>query len=150
MNSDLYRCSALPDFWPVGVSLYVDLHEEHPVNKTTYLSSLHASETMVSVFCVAIPNSFPVAATKKQKSEKGATAATKIKKAPLNMDVCVGANYYKTGEDPVIRPESEYPDWLWSLEPQRQLNVSPDSKQYWRRIRKKEAHRKIATLREKH
>lgn len=56
------------------------------------------------------------------------------------MDVCLGANYYKAGEDPVIRPEDEYPEWLWGLEPDKQLDVSPDSKQYWRRIRKKEAH----------
>jgi large subunit ribosomal protein L54 len=65
------------------------------------------------------------------------------------MDVCLGANYFKTGEDPAIRPESEYPDWLWGLEPDKQLQVAPDSKQYWRRTRKKQAHSTIAALREK-
>lgn len=78
------------------------------------------------------------------KNQKKAGSAAETKKASLNMDVCLGANYYKTGEDPVIKPESEYPDWLWQLEP------AEDSKQYWRRIRKKRAHRVIATLKEKH
>jgi large subunit ribosomal protein L54 len=86
-------------------------------------------------------------ATMKKKSQ---TSAVKIEKAPLNMDVCLGANYYKTGEDPVIRPEEEYPEWLWNLDPEKQMDVAPDSKQYWRKIRKKEAHRVIATLRERH
>ena len=86
-------------------------------------------------------------ATKKKKSQ---TSAVNIEKAPLNMDVCLGANYYKTGEDPVIRPEGEYPEWLRNLDPDKQMDVDPDSKQYWRRTRKKEAHRVIATLRERH
>ena len=91
----------------------------------------------------------PAAATKKQKSDK-ASSKTVQSETHLNMDVCLGANYNTTGEDPLIRPEEAYPDWLWGLEPQRQLEVAPDSKQYWRRIRKKQAHRAIAALREKH
>ena len=63
------------------------------------------------------------------------------------MDVCLGANYFKTGEDPVIKPESEYPDWLWGLLEDKEPPV--DSKDYWRRSRKKQAHRTLATLREK-
>lgn len=67
----------------------------------------------------------------------------------LNMDVCLGANYFKTGEDPVIRPESEYPEWLWNLESQKQLEVDPGSVKYWRRIRKKLAHKALVTFRDK-
>lgn len=75
-----------------------------------------------------------------------------MEKATLNMDVCLGANYFKTGEDPVIKPESEYPEWLWGLQTDNQQLQQParDSKQYWRRIRKEQAHRVIATLKEKH
>ncbi len=60
---------------------------------------------------------------------------------PLNMDVCVGANIYKTGEDPPIKEDSEYPDWLWKLaEPTKSYKeLSPDSKQYWRRLNKEKA-----------
>ena len=65
----------------------------------------------------------------------------------LDMDVCLGANYFKTGEDPVIKPQSDYPDWLWEL--QKDAQPAPDSKHYWRRKRKKEAHKRLATLREK-
>ena len=86
------------------------------------------------------------AATKKQKSP---STAVKVEKAPLNMDLCLGANYCKTGEDPVIEAEGEYPEWLWGLDPGKQQDVAPDSKQYWRRMRKTEAHRAIATLRER-
>ena len=50
----------------------------------------------------------------------------------------------------MIRPEEEYPEWLWSLEPDKQTDIASDTKQYWRRVRKKQAHAVIATLREKH
>lgn len=28
--------------------------------------------------------------------------------------MCAGLNYFKTGEDPPIKPDSEYPEWLWT------------------------------------
>lgn len=28
---------------------------------------------------------------------------------------CTGANYFKEGEDPVLKPDEEYPKWLWGL-----------------------------------
>lgn len=50
-----------------------------------------------------------------------------------------GTNIYKTGEDILLKPDNEYPDWLWSIRlgpppPLEELN--PESKEYWRRIRK--------------
>ena len=86
-------------------------------------------------------------ATKKQKSDQATTLTTETDKADLNMEVCLGANYYKTGADPEINLESEYPEWLWSLLERDQ--PAPDSKQHWRRVRKAQAHRVIATLNEK-
>lgn len=88
------------------------------------------------------------AATKQEKPEKGKDASDEeVPEAYLNMDVCVGANYFKTGEDPVIRAESEYPEWLWGLIDQQE--PGPDSKQYWRRIKKEESQRRLTILREK-
>jgi len=55
-----------------------------------------------------------------------------------NQEVCHGANIYKDGQDPPIKPDSEYPEWLWNLKlekvPIEQLSM--DEKTYWRRIRK--------------
>ena len=86
-------------------------------------------------------------ATKKQKSDQATTLTTETDKANLNMEVCLGANYYKTGVDPEIKPELEYPEWLWSLLERDQ--PAQDSKQHWRRVRKAQAHGVIATLNEK-
>ncbi|KAL2712675.1 hypothetical protein V1478_017630 [Vespula squamosa] len=51
--------------------------------------------------------------------------------------VC-GSNYFKEGEDIKLKPDSEYPDWLWtlSLTPQRLEDMDPNTKQYWRKLRK--------------
>merc|ERR1712188_30866 len=37
---------------------------------------------------------------------------------PLNKypTVATGANFYKDGEDPVLKHPSEYPKWLWTLD----------------------------------
>eukprot|EP00039_Didymoeca_costata_P018863 m.335293 g.335293 ORF g.335293 m.335293 type:complete len:89 (+) comp17563_c0_seq1:48-314(+) len=50
------------------------------------------------------------------------------------LDVVVGANYFKDGQDPVIKADSEYPDWLWKvpLKPAQLEDVAPGSKQYWK------------------
>ncbi len=55
--------------------------------------------------------------------------------------VCAGLNYFKTGEDPPIRDDSEYPAWLWDiLQPVKSYKeLSPDSKMYWRRLNKHKA-----------
>lgn len=55
---------------------------------------------------------------------------------------CRGANYLKVGDDPVLKPDSEYPEWLWKLaDPPADLaTLSPYDKTYWRRLRKRQAH----------
>ena len=42
------------------------------------------------------------------------------------------------GEDPVLKEDAAYPDWLWKLaEPKKQTSeLFPDSQQHWRRNRK--------------
>lgn len=38
-----------------------------------------------------------------------------------------------------IKPESEYPDWLWDIHvgpPKKLEELDPNTKEYWRRLRK--------------
>ncbi|XP_037944917.1 39S ribosomal protein L54, mitochondrial [Teleopsis dalmanni] len=67
------------------------------------------------------------------------------KEIPVETDVnklvnyVCGSNIYKTGEDIKLKPDSEYPDWLWSLNVDRIIpleELDPNTKQYWRRVRK--------------
>ncbi|KAJ8924180.1 hypothetical protein NQ315_006971 [Exocentrus adspersus] len=49
-----------------------------------------------------------------------------------------GTNIYKTGEDIRLKPDSEYPDWLWNIRlgpPPPLEELDPNSKEYWKRIR---------------
>ncbi|XP_026861276.1 39S ribosomal protein L54, mitochondrial [Electrophorus electricus] len=51
----------------------------------------------------------------------------------------IGVNIYKQGEDPPLKPKEEYPEWLFQLNlgPPKKLNeVDPDSREYWKRLRK--------------
>ncbi|CAG9830183.1 unnamed protein product [Diabrotica balteata] len=50
-----------------------------------------------------------------------------------------GSNIYKTGEDAILKEDKEYPDWLWNVRlgpPPTLEELDPESKQYWRYIRK--------------
>ena len=35
--------------------------------------------------------------------------------AAMSKDVATGANVYQSGSDPPLKPDSEYPEWLWGL-----------------------------------
>lgn len=55
------------------------------------------------------------------------------------VNYCCGSNIYKTGEDVKLGPDNEYPDWLWNIRtgpPPPLEELDPNSKEYWRRIRK--------------
>lgn len=52
---------------------------------------------------------------------------------------CSGSNYFKEGEDIKLGPDEDYPDWLWELNigpPPKLEELSPETPQYWRRLRK--------------
>ncbi|KAJ6642225.1 39S ribosomal protein L54, mitochondrial [Pseudolycoriella hygida] len=52
--------------------------------------------------------------------------------------VC-GSNILKTGEDIKIKDDSEYPEWLWTIntgKPPKLEELDPATKQYWRKLRK--------------
>ena len=79
------------------------------------------------------------------KAEKsGSESASSRGSGPpqANMEVCEGANIYKTGSDPEIKEDSAYPDWLWGIAepPPSYTQLSPDTKRYWRRLNKTKAH----------
>ncbi|KAL5289093.1 MRPL54 family protein [Megaselia abdita] len=89
----------------------------------------------------------PVAAavgSKKKKLGKLGPVAEK-KEIPVETDsnklvnyVC-GSNIMKTGQDVKIKPDSEYPAWLWEINYSRVIpleELDPNTKQYWRRLRK--------------
>ncbi|KAL8558318.1 hypothetical protein ACOMHN_045433 [Nucella lapillus] len=53
---------------------------------------------------------------------------------------CCGANIYTTGSDPELKPDEEYPEWLWALRLDRRppdlSELDPEDYKYWRRLRK--------------
>ncbi|XP_055374573.1 39S ribosomal protein L54, mitochondrial [Condylostylus longicornis] len=92
----------------------------------------------------SVSSTKPAAATKKKKLGKlGPVMEKKI--IPVETDpnklvnyVC-GSNLKKTGEDIKIKPDAEYPDWLWEMNVDRVIpleELDPNTKQYWRRLRK--------------
>ncbi|KAF7203017.1 large ribosomal subunit protein mL54 [Nothobranchius furzeri] len=51
----------------------------------------------------------------------------------------VGVNIYKQGEDPLLKPHGEYPEWLFQLnlgKAKKLQELEPDTWQYWSRLRK--------------
>uniref|UniRef100_T1JHA5 Large ribosomal subunit protein mL54 n=1 Tax=Strigamia maritima TaxID=126957 RepID=T1JHA5_STRMM len=82
------------------------------------------------------------------------------KKLPVETDakklveyVC-GSNIYKEGTDIKIGPDSEYPDWLWTLHidkalPLNQLDPERDNFYYWKRVHRINKKRRLAYLKSK-
>nr|CAG4649865.1 EOG090X0KWJ [Scapholeberis mucronata]SVE94024.1 EOG090X0KWJ [Scapholeberis mucronata] len=62
--------------------------------------------------------------------------------------VC-GSNYSKQGQDIQLKPDNEYPDWLWSLrldKPPPLEEMDQNTLQYWRRLRKINLRRKTRLM----
>lgn len=64
----------------------------------------------------------------------------KKKRLPVETDpeklvnYCCGSNILKEGEDVKLGPDSEYPDWLWTLRlgpPPPLEDMDPNTKEYW-------------------
>jgi large subunit ribosomal protein L54 len=69
------------------------------------------------------------------------------------VNYCCGANYFKEGEDPKIKPDEEYPDWLWELHTERQPiplgELDENDPYYWRRVRKMHFRRNTQLMKKK-
>ncbi|XP_066156762.1 large ribosomal subunit protein mL54 isoform X2 [Euwallacea fornicatus] len=113
---------------------------------------LNINKTLISIFQLNFPKkSYAKAATsvsmlgmKKKKMVKSGPAIEK-KVLPVETDpnrlvnYCCGSNIYLTGEDIKLAPNSEYPEWLWSIRtgPTPPLeDLDPNSMEYWRKVRK--------------
>ncbi|KAL5244268.1 hypothetical protein ACI65C_011678 [Semiaphis heraclei] len=100
--------------------------------------------------CVQIPNNTYASPSgiislgkSKKKLGKGGPVLEKSE-MPVETDakklvnfVC-GSNILKEGQDIELKPDSEYPDWLWNLNidgPVPLQELDPNSKQYWLRVR---------------
>ncbi|KAG7200055.1 hypothetical protein KM043_000504 [Ampulex compressa] len=85
---------------------------------------------------------------KKPGKKQGITMEKKV--LPVEKDVhkllayVCGSNICKDGEDVKLKPDSEYPEWLWSIrtEKRRLEDLDPDTKEYWRFVRKEALRRK--------
>eukprot|EP00794_Sanderia_malayensis_P009516 gene9516-10504_t len=67
------------------------------------------------------------------------TYATRFPEATEGPPItCNGANILKDGQDPILKPDSDYPDWLWKLQtkPLPLEEISKDDRLYWRRLSK--------------
>ncbi|KAG5677461.1 hypothetical protein PVAND_007219 [Polypedilum vanderplanki] len=54
------------------------------------------------------------------------------------VNYCCGSNYFIEGEDVKIKPNDEYPDWLWKLhtaKPKTLEELDPETKAYWKKLR---------------
>eukprot|EP01137_Pigoraptor_chileana_P011229 Opistho-2@61763 len=74
-------------------------------------------------------------AKKGDKKKKGAPALRKAEPPVIPDPLLVtGLNVMKDGRDPPLRPDSEYPDWLWSLADPLPPSgsLTPSDAMYWR------------------
>lgn len=111
-----------------------------PVEVSTVHTYQYAGEFCLSSYS----NPRPALGSKKKKLGKLGPVVEK-KEIPVETDakklvnyVC-GSNVLKTGEDIKLKPDAEYPEWLWSLhvgKPQTLEELDPDSKAYWRKLRR--------------
>nr|CAG4641382.1 EOG090X0KWJ [Eulimnadia texana] len=91
-----------------------------------------------------------------KKAAKGKLGPTvEKKKIPVETDpyklvnfVC-GSSITKEGKDIELKPDSEYPEWLWQLRldgPPALEDLDPETLEYWRRVRKLAMRRNMVML----
>ena len=66
---------------------------------------------IVSRYLVVLPAPEKAATAKTVKAEEESVNSAKASSTTH----CTGANYFKEGEDPVLKADEEYPKWLWGL-----------------------------------
>ncbi|XP_062542974.1 large ribosomal subunit protein mL54 [Armigeres subalbatus] len=114
------------------------------INNVSALFRRCCTVQSVTVRHYATPKPGGALGSKKKKLGKLGPVVEK-KEIPVETDakklvsyVC-GSNLLKTGEDIKLKPDSEYPDWLWSLHVGKPLTLEemdPETKEYWRKLRR--------------
>ncbi|XP_062411940.1 large ribosomal subunit protein mL54 [Sardina pilchardus] len=102
----------------------------------------HAERFVCSTLSVSQTRGY----AKKVAAKKGKGMVKEVLKGP---EVCtdpirltthaVGVNVFKQGEDPPLKPREEYPEWLFQLNlgpPKKLSEVDPESREYWKILRK--------------
>ena len=71
----------------------------------------------------------------------------------LTTFLCGGDISREGGKDPELKPESEYPDWLWTLRLDRRAppldELDPDTWDYWIRLQKINTRLRMTAMRMK-
>ncbi|KAJ8277375.1 hypothetical protein GJAV_G00074490 [Gymnothorax javanicus] len=82
----------------------------------------------------------PTAKGKGKGMVKEVLKGPEVCKDPVRLTThAVGVNIFKQGEDPPLRPVEEYPEWLFQLNlgpPKKLQELDPESRQYWKVLRK--------------
>ncbi|XP_068624169.1 large ribosomal subunit protein mL54 [Battus philenor] len=115
-----------------------------PLIPGAHNSCLHTTATCCAAIKKTTSAAGGVLGLGKGKKKMGKLGAMEKKELPVETDpeklvsqVC-GSNIYLTGEDVKIKDDSEYPDWLWSLNtgaPPKIEDLDPNTKEYWLRVR---------------
>nr|CAG4636696.1 EOG090X0KWJ [Eubosmina coregoni]SVE70204.1 EOG090X0KWJ [Eubosmina coregoni] len=117
---------------------------EYFFNKSTYRFSKNTKTLVV-----------PGLGTKKGKTKAAPVAEKRI--IPVESDpeklvnfVC-GSNILKQGQDVEIKPDSEYPDWLFKMKLEAKATpleeMDQNTLEYWRRLRKLALRRQCRLMR---
>ncbi|KAK2906879.1 hypothetical protein Q8A67_005864 [Cirrhinus molitorella] len=119
-------CSVLHSLKRINLPV-LNVYNEHFVNTLRIQSRSYASKK-------------PVAKGKGKGMVKEVFKGPEVCKDPVRLCThAVGVNVFKQGEDPLIKPKEEYPEWLFQLDlgPPKKLNeLEPDSREYWKLLRK--------------
>uniref|UniRef100_A0A8C1GSL2 Large ribosomal subunit protein mL54 n=1 Tax=Cyprinus carpio TaxID=7962 RepID=A0A8C1GSL2_CYPCA len=118
----------------------LNAYNELFVNTLRIQSRSYASKKPGNYFCQILFLPFLVTKGKGKGMVKEVFKGPEVCKDPVRLCAhVVGVNIFKQGEDPLIKPREEYPEWLFQLDlgPPKKLNeLEPDSREYWKLLRK--------------
>lgn len=80
---------------------------------------------------------------KKGKAAAGGKVKLEVETDPYKLQkYCCGSNYFLEGEDVELKPDSEYPDWLWKMDIKRPKpkahEMEPGTIEYYKQVQKED------------